>query len=327
MEKSKWETKNRIFLLYSALQKAIRWCEVNDARYFAQEFIEMGLPGHPVNRLLVIASEDVGLADPTLLRYVGECLDTFDAMVKEREIPKKNVAAYKEIREVIDRAVIAAAHCYKSRLLPMLCFATLYEIYKNEDFTHGLGEYESRFRAAVQRQDEREAAYYAYVLVFCDSEGSLLRVIQQESKSRNTDLIADWTHEYRRKREIMALAGIVSLLCRDLAFSHGEYLDQVADWLPRPIEKATVPDRAYDMHTFEGKRKGRGLEHFFNEAASVRNERFPNDWEEVGKKAYFQAQEEGIEEDDVINKIREKVKLAGKGKRPASDFIIDLFDG
>lgn len=107
----------------------------------------------------------------------------------------------------------------------------------------------------------------------------------------------------------MALAGIISLLCRDLG-PHGEYRNQVNDWLSRPIEKAPIPDRAYDMHTFEGgQKKGRGLEHFFNEAASVKKERFPNDWEEVGKKAYFQARKEGVPEaDDVINAIKEKVR-------------------
>jgi hypothetical protein len=310
MEKSHWETKNRIFVLYSALQKAVRWCEVNDARCFAQDFIEMGMPGHPINRLLIIASEDIGLADPTLLMYVRECVDTFESAVREREIPKGNVSAFPEIRAIIDRAVIAAALSYKSRLLPMLCFATLFEIYKKEDFSCRVGEYENRFRTAIQNRDEKEAAYYGYVLAqFLGSEDSALEIARQESKSRNTELIHDWIHEYRRKKEIMALAGIISLLCRDLNYPHGEYRDQESDWLSRPMEEAAIPDRAYDMHTYEGKKKGRGLEHFFNEAASVRNERFPNDWEEVGKKAYFQAQREAVPEAvDLIKAIKERVK-------------------
>lgn len=329
MEKSSREINNRIFDLYSALQKAIRWCEVNDARHFAQEFIELGLPGHPINRLLIIASEDVGLADPTLLRYVGGCLDTFEIMVKERGIPKKNVSAYPEIRAVIDRAVIAAALSYKSRLLPMLCFATLFEIYKKETFSHDLDEYKNRFHEAVKGRGEKAAAYYAYVLaLFLDSEDFFLEISQQESKSRNTELIAEWIYEYRRKKQIMVLAGIISLLCRDLDFPHGEYRDQVNNWLSRPIEEAPIPDRAYDMHTFEGRKRGRGLEHFFNEAASVRNERFPNDWQELGEQAYFQAHREGFyEAGDLIAAIREKVRKAGKGKRHASDFVNDLFGG
>jgi hypothetical protein len=48
------------------------------------------------------------------------------------------------------------------------------------------------------------------------------------------------------------------------------------------IKKAQIPDRVYDMHTSAGRKKGRGLEHFLNEGASVRKERFQNDWEERG---------------------------------------------
>ena len=33
--------KNRMHELISAIQKSIRWCEVNESRYFAKELIEM----------------------------------------------------------------------------------------------------------------------------------------------------------------------------------------------------------------------------------------------------------------------------------------------
>lgn len=333
-DKSQWETTNRIFVLYSALQKAIRWCEINDTRYFAQEFVEMRIKGAPLNRLLVIASEDIGLADPTLLKYIRDCSDTFESMIKEFGTTKSEVAAFPKIRAVVDRAAIAAALCYKSRLLPMLCFATLFEIYQKEDFRQSVGEYEVRFRSAIQRQDEKEAAYYGYILGFCpDAENSLFETAKQESKTRNAELIDEWTQEYRKIQKhkrteeegLLMLAGIISLLCRDLDYPHGEYRNQVSDWLSRPIEKATIADRAYDMHTYEGKKKGRGLEHFFNEAATVKNERFPNDWEEVGEKAHLQAHKEGLKEEDVINAIKENVNKAGKGKKPADEFVIDLF--
>ena len=160
-------------------------------------------------------------------------------------------------------------------------------------------------------------------------------MVEQESKARNTELIEEWTQRYKKIQKqkrteeegILMLAGIISLLCRDLNYSHGEYLDQVPDWLSRPIEKASIPDRAYDMHTYEGKKKGRGLEHFFNEAATVKNERFPNDWEEAGKKAHFQAQKEEVSEAHVIKAIKDKVKKARKGKGPPSEYVIDIFDG
>ena len=104
----------------------------------------------------------------------------------------------------------------------------------------------------------------------------------------------------------MILAGIVSLLCRDIDYPHGEYLDRISDCRSLPLEKAKIPDRAYEMHTDTGREKGRGLKHFFDEAASVRNERFPNDWEEQGKGAYFQAEKEGLQESDVIEAIMKR---------------------
>ena len=48
---------DRQYILMSALQKAIRWCEVNDARYFAKELmILVSKPATIFNQLLTIAA-------------------------------------------------------------------------------------------------------------------------------------------------------------------------------------------------------------------------------------------------------------------------------
>jgi|GEM_PF-1665403 len=298
------------YIWISALQKAIRWCEVNDARYFARKLIDMGTPGAVLNRLIKIAAEDIGLADPTLLKYVRNCFDDFEDLLKKYNITRRQVCGFPQILSVIDRGVIAAALSYKSRLLAMLSFATLFDIYKRENFSEDLAEYERRFRNAIWRQDEKEAAYYAYVLgLFLDSEASVFKIIQQESRTRNTELIAEWTREYKKTKERLVLVGTISLLCRDLNYSHGEYRNCVSAYLSLPIKNATIPDRAYDMHTGVGKRKGRGLEHFFGEPSSVKKERFPNDYEEIGKNACFKAEKEKLlKSKDMVKAIQEKVK-------------------
>ena len=103
------------------------------------------------------------------------------------------------------------------------------------------------------------------------------------------------------------------MLCRDFDYPHGEYRYRVSDYLSLAIEKATTPDRAYDMHTLAGRKKGRGLKHFFEEGATVRNERFPNDWEEAGRKAYFEAEKEGLEKSaKLIEAIKERLEISGK---------------
>ena len=73
------------------------------------------------------------------------------------------------------------------------------------------------------------------------------------------------------------------------------------------VPKVNIPDRAFDRHTIIGRKKGRGYEHFFREAASVKNERFPNDWEEIGKKAYLRADKEGLADaPDLVEAIKNK---------------------
>jgi hypothetical protein len=104
------------------------------------------------------------------------------------------------------------------------------------------------------------------------------------------------------------LAGSVVLLCRDLCYKHGEYNDSICQYLSSPIKKTEIPDRAYDKHTGVGKKRGRGLDHFFNEAATVKNERFFNNWEEAGKNAYFAAEGNGVvKTSEIIKAIKEKL--------------------
>ena len=73
----------RLEELISAIQKAIRWCEVNDSRYFAQELIDMGTPHAVFGQLRIIAAEDIGLADPSMVSYVSDCLESVEKVIKQ----------------------------------------------------------------------------------------------------------------------------------------------------------------------------------------------------------------------------------------------------
>jgi replication-associated recombination protein RarA len=132
---------DRQYLLMSALQKSIRWCEVNESRYFARELLNMGVPGVALSRLLLIAAEDVGLADPTLLKYIRSCLDSFENLIKQHGIKKQDAYKYQDLCDIVDQAAIAAAVSYKSRLLDLAFLATLYDIYENEEFNNQLPDY------------------------------------------------------------------------------------------------------------------------------------------------------------------------------------------
>jgi hypothetical protein len=210
--------------------------------------------------------------------------------------------------EVVDQAVIAAAISYKSRLLPMASFATLWDIYQNENFIGNLPQYFNQFVTAVQKKDEKQALYYAYVVgIFLNSMDRILKWARRQGVIRNDHLIQEWVDEYKRSGELLVLVGVVVMLCRNVNYTHGEYKDVISQYLPVPIKRAKIPDRAYDMHTLTGKRLGRGLKHFFEEGASVKNERFPNDWKETGTAAYFLADKKGLRKaKKLIKAIKEK---------------------
>jgi len=320
---------NKFYLLLSAFQKSIRWCEVNASRYFAQQLMDMGMPGAVFNRLILIAAEDVGLADPSLVIYERQCSDSFEKLIKQYKIKKRDAVKFPSLCEIVDRAVIAAATSYKSRLLPQLNFATLYDIYQHEDFSKDLSEYLSQFVAALKKGDEQQATYYAYLLdILFNSADQILTMIQRLSGMRNKDLIEKWVQEYKRNYERLMLTGSIVLLCRDLNYKYGEYNGAISQHLSVPVTKANIPDRAYDMHTGVGKRKGRGFEHFFNVAATVKNERFPNDWEKAGRSAYIHANQKGLGKAakiiEAIKKKHEKFKESQKSERIYSSASVCL---
>ncbi len=86
----------------------------------------------------------------------------------------------------------------------MLSFATIFHIYKNENFNKNLSEYVDRFVVALKKGDEKQATYYAYVVsIFLNSKDKILTTIQRLSGMRNKDLIQNWVEEYKRKKELL----------------------------------------------------------------------------------------------------------------------------
>jgi replication-associated recombination protein RarA len=210
------------YILMSALQKAIRWCEVNEARSFAKDLMDMGSqPTLVFNRLLTIAAEDVGLADPSLILYVRKLYDEFDNKMIQNGIKKADAFNFPDLREIVDRAVIAEAISYKSRLTAMATGATLYDIYQNETFKENPSTYLSRLADTVKNRDEKQALYYAFVTGnFLSLKDRISIFIRRQGEDRNDYLIQGWAEEYERDSEMMVLAGCVVMLCKPLSFPH-----------------------------------------------------------------------------------------------------------
>jgi hypothetical protein len=242
--------------------------------------------------------------------YERHCKDIFEDLIKKYGIEKKDAYSIPEICDVIDIAAIAAATSHKSRLLPMLSFISLYDIYKKEKFRENLQNYFGKFVSALQRDDKKQAVYYAYVIgIFLKHMPRVLSVILKMSHKRNTYLIEKWVEEYKKGKENLMLVGSIVLLCRDLPFQHGEFLSPIHQHIHLTPKPAKIPDRAYDKHTRAGRKMGRGLKHFFEEAATVKNERPDNIYKQEGENAYYAADEKGLgKASKLIEAIEEKRK-------------------
>ena len=58
---------------------------------------------------------------------------------------------------------------------------------------------------------------------------------------------------------------------------------------------------------------GRGIKHFLEVGATVKNERFPNDWEKIAKNSYYSAERKGFKTTGMlIEAINAKYKDAQK---------------
>lgn len=304
---------NKYYTTLSALQKSVRWCEVNASRYFAKELMQMGKTIDVLNRLVLIAAEDVGIADPSLVVYERERKNEFESLILQYGIEKKDAIKVPQIIEVVDRAAIAAAVSYKSRLLPMLSFLALHDIYNIEKFDLSLNYCLNRFLDSLDKSDERSALYYAFIVgIFYKQMNRILNVLREKSINRNTDLMQKWIDDYQVKKERLMLVGSIVLACRDLHYSHGGFRNLISQHQAVRIREAVIPDRAYDKHTSIGKRRKRGLDHFFRQAATVRNERPFNDYEAEGKKAYLAAEKMGLgSAKQIIAATKEKLKTSG----------------
>jgi hypothetical protein len=77
-----------------------------------------------------------------------------------------------------------------------------------------------------------------------------------------------WYDPEKMGKSRMAVGNAIRLMSRALKSREGDHF-HVAIGLASEFEGfiPQIPDWAYDMHTIEGKKKGRGLDHFRQEGA------------------------------------------------------------
>lgn len=148
-------------------------------------------------------------------------------------------------------------------------------------------EVSSAFQKSIRRGLEADAMYWAVELHesnFGEYVWKRMRVIASEDVGLAEPLIVlqvkalyeNWK-EQRKDDKIsgktshrLYITHAVLLLCRA---KKSRLVDYANIWHFRShlLEKLPIPEWAYDKHTRKGKRFGRGLEHFFNEASKLEN--------------------------------------------------------
>lgn len=104
----------------SALQKSIRRGEIDEALFWATELDLAGYGEYVFKRLQIIASEDVGMAEPLAVVVIANLREAW------REQRKKKDARHAPERLFLVHAVLYLATCSKSRLVDS-ALITFYE--------------------------------------------------------------------------------------------------------------------------------------------------------------------------------------------------------
>ncbi len=133
---------NEHYDLLSALQKSIRGSDENAALFYLARLLEAGDLLSPIRRLLVIASEDIGLAYPMAVCIVKACCDNAERL------------GLPEARLCLAQAVIFLATLPKSN--------SAYEAYAlaSQDVKSGLGLHMPDYiRDSYQPSANKNAAY------------------------------------------------------------------------------------------------------------------------------------------------------------------------
>ena len=96
------------FQVASAFQKSIRRCDEEQSTFWGIELYDSGYQSYAWKRMVIMASEDVGLGDPNVIVRIMALKDSYDylAAKKEKSLPE---------RLPFMQAVLLLTRCMKSR--------------------------------------------------------------------------------------------------------------------------------------------------------------------------------------------------------------------
>ena len=145
----------------------------------------------------------------------------------------------------------------------------------------------SAMQKCIRRGMEREAMAFAVELIhtskaFCTMVTNRLEIISHEDIDTGAQpwivpfvqtacqQARDGYDPKRLGKSRMPIGNAIRMMCRAAKSREGDHF-QAAVGLANEIEgkKPEIPDWAYDQHTAQGRRMGRGLKHFFEDGAKL----------------------------------------------------------
>jgi replication-associated recombination protein RarA len=153
---------------------------------------------------------------------------------------------------------------------------------------YDLHEVISALQKEIRRGKEYEAVYWARELESFNSKAlwNRLRVIASEDigladplASLIVDVLAKQYYDaVDRKNDSSRLFLVHAVLYLTRA-QKSRIVDHLLAVVYNDERMLEIPDYALDMHTVRGKKKGRGLEHFFTESSKLKNQTLEDPYE------------------------------------------------
>lgn len=305
------------FNIRSALQKAIRRCQLDDVLYCVAELDLTGLGNSVFVNLLLITSEDVGLANPKLTSHVNRCYQNWLSIVKKNKIKKSQSHTCNEARLELIKAAYAVATSPKSRVVDyvhhMMEFWGHDKNHQLEEFIAGLGDRDLKktilalnmLIGTIYGVHKSKPQYYCLIWDILEKQAqtdSIKQIIKDLRRSFN------WISE--KIVTFNLIFGCLLVTQNDYQIkdviipSEHDLIKETAKLYNADYQRFVMHDYVYDCHTSKGRKLGRGQQHFYDVASLVTNLGYPELYKDIVKQA------EILEEQGVSHKeIRKILKL------------------
>jgi hypothetical protein len=269
--------------LKSALQKAIRRCDTTSI-YWAKKLYEIPYQIPNLwNRLIIISSEDVGVACHDVTAYVGDQYKKFHDIENKYNISTKN--RYEQ-RYILINTVHYLTKQNKSRL----CSNVNHAYFKDMQ-PHIRGNMKKCFREALINKDRDKALKYAANLFKQNQEDFLIDELESPH-SQTTDYLVMYFRQFtkvnRNASNVLFLVHLI--LLRTMALTKikpnvqvNELTYEYIDELFNSSNELPLPNYAFDKHTKQGCKMCRGVQHFYEIGALLKQCYILDPFESIAK--------------------------------------------